>query len=598
MRKGRIAGIVAAIATLVASLGFGGAALAAGTDSAAANDSITLTSQSGVTLNADNFKAYKLTNYASIVEDQTDTDKIDGLIATKVSDAAETAINDALTANNVTVPGGDNAAENRLLRMGSEDSAKSSQGKIAAVADALAGKVSSFGTAIAATTTDGGKTVSFTNLEPGYYLVIDSGAQAKPILISSTVNGRHKLGSQTIGSGEVKSENGAQTNPTKTMAGDNGKAADATLTNPTADGTVTVGKSYKFTLNFTVPNSLTWADFTATDTPTGMTIDPSSIAYAISDTRADAADATTTNAGLTSTTLSKTNNGLKIALVDGALSATSDPAAQANADGNYDEASAFVKANSGKTVTITYTATVDKANAKNSFSVTSTPLHGSPVTPPPVVVKTHSYEVKLHKISAADRDANKSNAEDITKAGLANAEFTIKRDENGKYLSYDAQHSTWVESDTATPVKTDASGNIDLPNIGEGTYYLTETTAPAGFSNANKPVVKVTVTKNATDATKADVTAAGNTDATKGDILNAGLVDSLTDTYAPAVGSTDAHVPTVAVANINSLAQLPQTGGAGIIAIALLLAVLLIAGVGVGFAARKVNERRLAVSKN
>lgn len=112
--------------------------------------------------------------------------------------------------------------------------------------------------------------------------------------------------------------------------------------------------------------------------------------------------------------------------------------------------------------------------------------------------------------------------------------------------------------------------------------------------SAALPQATVTITQAADNPANATVTANGNDDHAWG-----GLVDELTDgryihgdsSASPAVAE---QIPTFVVANINSLTQLPQTGGAGIIAIALLLAVLLIAGVGVGFAARRVGERRLS----
>lgn len=92
MRKRKIAGIVAAIATLIATLGFGGIAATA---SAAGTDSITLTAQSGATLSS-SYKAYQLTGYDSIQNDADDSTAVKSLGATKVSDDVENAIKSAL----------------------------------------------------------------------------------------------------------------------------------------------------------------------------------------------------------------------------------------------------------------------------------------------------------------------------------------------------------------------------------------------------------------------------------------------------------------------------------------------------------------------
>lgn len=440
-----------------------------------------------------------------------------------------------------------------------------------------------------------GTTVTFNNLTPGYYLIVDSADQSKPVIISSTINGATKLGTganaQTLGSGEVKSAGGIQTNPEKKMTATNhGTGADAKLGSTTSDGSVTVGDTYGFELSFNVPNSKSYATFTATDTPTNMSIDPASVKVKIG----DAAAAPVT--GLTAATADAagnpvTINGLKFSIgQDGALTVVPDPnvTATTGKDGLpfYEKPSDFVAANSGKRVVITYNATITKADASNQFELNLDPLHGNPVTPPPTVIKTHSYAVTLHKIGAADRAQGKN------APGLQGAEFTLQNTDTNKYYSWDADASQWKLSDTATPMATDTTGNLTFTGLGSGNYQIVETKAPQGYSQATLPTATLTIAQDSTNPANASVKVQGTG-------LNGGLVDTLNGTYTAAQGeTTSAVVPVAVIANINSLTQLPQTGGAGIIAIALLLAVLLIAGVGIGFAARKVNERRLAVSKN
>jgi hypothetical protein len=615
MRKERIAGIIAAIATVIASLGIGSAAVAAppAPPTSSGADSITLTSQSGASLKNHTFKAYQLTGYIGITTSGTGSSAVvTGVSAKKVTDAVEGAITTALTNNGITVPGGDNAAEATLLRLGSETPA-TSQGKIAAVADSLAAPTSipSVGKAISGVVV--GSTVTFSNLTPGYYLVVDSGQQSKPVILSSTINGLTKLNSQTIGSGEIKTADGIQTNPEKKMfpfkhTPDSKSIADSLL-NPSEnhqsspDGSVTVGNTYDFELTFYVPNSKSYATFSGVDTPTGMTIDPATVKMAIG-------DVTETNplelVGLTANA-SVTKNGLKFSInTDGSLNFVPDPNVTVpGTDANplYNTASQFVLDNSGKRVTITYSAKIVKKDAENTFQLKLNPLHGNSLTPPAVTVKTHSYSVQLHKISAADRDQNKDTSVDVKKPGLSGAKFKVQK-KNGNWLQFAPATSTtdaqWTEVDdeaSASTLTTDTKGNISLPNLGSGTYIVKETTAPAGYMSAALPQATVTITQDAAHPANATVTANGNDDTAFG-----GLVDTLTDgqyihadsSVSPTVAE---QIPTFVVANINSITQLPQTGGAGIIAIALLLAVLLIAGVGIGFAARRIGERRLSSQK-
>ena len=477
--------------------------------------------------------------------------------------------------------------------MGHEESNPSDQGKIAAVADALATSVPGITGISAIDGTVSGTTVTFNNLTPGYYLVLSNATDAKPVIISSMVNGRTKLGSQTLGQGEVKDPHGIQTNPKKTIKV-HGTDTTASLSGTTKNVSVNVGQPYDFALSFAVPNKLSYATFTATDTPTNMTIDPKSIKVKVGSGAEQTYDLSTTTSDSTKI------SGLKVSLDNGVLTLAPDPDVTptgTGADTQYSDAAQFVKDHSGETVTVTYTATINDASAHNDFQVKVNPLHGQPVTPPPVIIKTNSYKVNLHKISAEGRDGDKKTSVDKDKIGLQHAKFSVQDTTNTahpQYLKFDAATGKWspVAAETDSELETDEHGNINLTGLGAGTYHFKETQAPTGFLSSNLPEFDLTVTQVAATPANADVTVAGTG-------LNSGLVDVLDDaaikTYVPGTGADNAgeKIQTIVVANMNSLTQLPQTGGAGVIAITLLLALLLIAGAGVGLAAHKVAQRHL-----
>ena len=93
---------------------------------------------------------------------------------------------------------------------------------------------------------------------------------------------------------------------------------------------------------------------------------------------------------------------------------------------------------------------------------------------------------------------------------LANAKFVLKNAE-GKYYKYTAATESaaakveWVENQTdATEVTTDDNGAAAFNGLKDGTYYLVETAAPAGY---NLLANEVEVTINGADATEASLTA-------------------------------------------------------------------------------------------
>ena len=115
---------------------------------------------------------------------------------------------------------------------------------------------------------------------------------------------------------------------------------------------------------------------------------------------------------------------------------------------------------------------------------------------------------------------------------LAGAEFVLYKEESGakKYYKYTAATATeaakveWVDAqENATVKTTNNAGAAEFLGLKDGTYYLLETKAPAGYNRLENPVP---VTIDGTSATAADVTTLTHTE---------GVANS-TGTILPATG--------------------------------------------------------------
>lgn len=158
----------------------------------------------------------------------------------------------------------------------------------------------------------------------------------------------------------------------------------------------------------------------------------------------------------------------------------------------------------GAEIKVTYTA-VTNDNAvtvisKNSATLTysNNPTDSESKTTTPKDEET-VYSAKLVIDKYQKDDENKK---------LANAKFVLKNAE-GKYYKYTAATESaaakveWVENQTdATEVTTDNNGAAAFNGLKDGTYYLVETAAPAGY---NLLANEVEVTINGADATEMDL---------------------------------------------------------------------------------------------
>lgn len=163
-----------------------------------------------------------------------------------------------------------------------------------------------------------------------------------------------------------------------------------------------------------------------------------------------------------------------------------------------------------------------------------------------------------------------------TKTGLAGAEFTLSKNEDGSdpisfvELTNGSYRVATDEDETTTTTvvssEGDKKGNIKLDGLGAGIYYLTETKAPDGYNLLKKPV-KIVITETKDDTT--------------GETTLSVQISELNDE------GNEVLVPAnpVEVQNMTG-AELPSTGGIGT-TIFYVLGGILVVGAGIMLVVKK-----------
>ena len=161
-------------------------------------------------------------------------------------------------------------------------------------------------------------------------------------------------------------------------------------------------------------------------------------------------------------------------------------------------------------------------------------------TPDDTVI-VFTYELDVTKVDGADDTKKLKDAE----FKLLNADKSMgAKVENGKFAG-------WVEVGEATVLKSGEDGNFGVAGLDDGTYYLEETKAPAGYNLLKNPIKVVVTTTTNNGQTWTSENAA----------------DALTKIHVTAdgkVGTGDVSTgeAKITVAN-NSGTTLPETGGMG-----------------------------------
>ena len=172
--------------------------------------------------------------------------------------------------------------------------------------------------------------------------------------------------------------------------------------------------------------------------------------------------------------------------------------------------------NAGKTITVTYTATLNKdavvggAGNVNSATIqySNNPSTNGTGESEPSKVRVFTYGFTVDKYTGKNYDD--------TATRLAGAEFTLAH-KGGTAISFvkvaDSATQNAVyrvakadEAGATTTITTPANGKVEFRGLENGEYTLTETKAPAGYNKLASAIgVKVNGQNNGTDTTHATV---------------------------------------------------------------------------------------------
>lgn len=178
-------------------------------------------------------------------------------------------------------------------------------------------------------------------------------------------------------------------------------------------------------------------------------------------------------------------------------------------------------ANVGKAITVTYTAkvnenavaTIEKNKATLTYS--NDPTDGSKTTTtPPDEETVYSAKIVINKYAAGDETKKLSDAKfvlyrEVTAEGQTNVvkeyyKYIPAKEADGADPKVEAA-VTWVANKAdATPQITDSNGAANFIGLKNGTYYLEEIEAPAGYNLLKEPV---TITISGSDANVSTLTA-------------------------------------------------------------------------------------------
>ncbi|MBT1161805.1 prealbumin-like fold domain-containing protein [Bifidobacterium sp. SO1] len=228
----------------------------------------------------------------------------------------------------------------------------------------------------------------------------------------------------------------------------------------------------------------------------------------------------------TKLTITDTPTGMKYAAgsltvkIGDATPVKIDPTASGN--GFILDLSSRIAHNWEKQVVVTYSMIILQANASNKASSTYV-IDGDTKTGGDTTVFVKSYGFTLKKTRVDNGNA------------LANAGFKIMDKTHGKWLTWNATAKTWSQAASETAageIRTDANGLIQYQNLAAGQYTVKETTTPTGMMNV-KPSFTLQINDDGSYR----------------------MVENANTNLVGLNGST------VTVKNVNSITQMPLTGG-------------------------------------
>lgn len=386
---------------------------------------------------------------------------------------------------------------------------------IATVVDSLANyvktkQVTAIGDPVEAETAS----VTIDELDMGAYLILIQGAEKIYSPGFVTIYPQYADGAWSLHNGSVSVDAKATT-----------PSIDKEITGPSADSTVAIGDTVNYELTITIPQYPENA------------IDKY---FAFSDTLSE---------GLTY------NNDLKITGKTGVSITVADYFTDATAGSNttfkyvanqdkYGEFAALA----GDTIHVTYSATVNENAYTNKDDLTNTA--SLEYSRNPYVENDHNikddeeqvYTYALNVLKLGDNNAK-----------LAGAEFVLKEDNTAINVIKESDGIYRVaktnEGGATTTLVSSAEGNILIKGLDEGTYTLTETKAPGGYTLPADPDVTIVLSDKE----------GGNPDGADGTLDNSSATGAIID-GEPTVDGSDLNVT---IRNTTSDFNLPSTGGMG-----------------------------------
>lgn len=331
-------------------------------------------------------------------------------------------------------------------------------------------------TTVSSNAMDGKYTATFTGLDYGYYVVAVPGATVADT--NSQYATLVSVGSTNV---DANIKGDLPTVDKKVQVGGTGKdATDAKI-----------GDTLTFTLTSTIPDMSAYDTYTFNFKDTlsqGLTF-----GQVTSVTVDGATNPLTVNTDYTVTTPTGSDNTLTVAMKD---------------------FKAKQQANAGKTITVTYTATLNEKAAvgghgnTNSATIqySNNPSSSGTGESEPSKVRVFTYGFTVDKYTGKKYDDAATR--------LAGAEFTLAH-KDGSAISFvkvaDSETQNTVyrvakAGETGDIIITPANGKVVFQGLKNGEYTLTETKAPAGYNKLASAIgVKVDGKNNGTDTTNATV---------------------------------------------------------------------------------------------
>ncbi|MDF7665817.1 isopeptide-forming domain-containing fimbrial protein [Bifidobacterium sp. ESL0745] len=214
----------------------------------------------------------------------------------------------------------------------------------------------------------------------------------------------------------------------------------------------------------------------------------------------------------------------------------------------------------------------------------------------PSGVNSYFRHFDVMKVKKADGTGLAGATFQLTKKGDSTPIKFLKT-ANGAYKKAADQNETGATADlvvfsgtAVTPAPADSpssNGQLQIDGLADGIYTLKETVAPSSYSSTFLPSTDVQVGGKSTDLSKSQF--ANTADAVYGLI---GATNTVASGSTPAaLGDVDmAAGKAVVVNNINSISQLPLTGGVGILLMLLVIVVLAMIVAALVMARRKLRK--------